>query len=388
MHDFFLTYNVFITAILFVLLIICIWNVFHIRDNKNFIDDNHLFPFVSVLIPVRNEEHNIERIVTSLVKQTYPNYEIIILNDNSTDNTISILEKLKHRYPIIKIISGKPLENEWTGKCFACWQLYEASKGEYLLFTDADTYHTKDSIKNAVNIALHTNADLLTVFPKMEMKSFSEKLIMPMLWFTIFMLLPFYFIDKKGFTKFSVGVGPFMLFKRIAYEKIGGHKSVKSALVEDVWLARKIKENNLNLVVKNGYNLLSVRMYRNFKEIWNGFSKNIFAGFNFSSLALFLINLIYILLFIMPFILLFINLYLYFTFNNLLIFLTLQVVFIYFCRFILAYKFKLGYFSALLHPFGAAFVPIIAVNSWRWIKSGSGARWKDRTYKPKSFIKN
>src|SRR5204863_4982775 len=119
--------------------------------------------------------------------------------------------------------------------------------------------------------AIATNADMLTLMPRLTMISFAEKLIMPMLMFTITLLLPFYFVDKKGFRKFSIGIGPFMLFKRSAYEKIGGHASVKNALVEDVWLARKIKENGLKLVAADGQKEVSVRMYRNFTDIWNGF---------------------------------------------------------------------------------------------------------------------
>ena len=272
-------------------------------------------PFVSVLIPARNEEHNISQIVNSLLIQDYPSYEVIVLNDNSEDSTGEILSSIKKIHPELKIINGKPLEEGWTGKCFACKQLYDASKGEYILFTDADTLHNSNSLRDSVTIALNRKADMLTLFPKMTMISFAEKLIMPMLWFTVMLLLPFYFVDKKGFIKFSIGIGPFMLFKRSSYETIGGHTSVKNAIVEDVWLAREIKENGLQLIVEDGQKMLSVRMYRNFKEIWNGFSKNIFAGFGFSSLALFSANILYFLLFFLPFMLFLIQLTLHSVYN-------------------------------------------------------------------------
>lgn len=363
-------------------MLICIWNLYILR-RKNYpkINDEKL-PFVSVLIPARNEEHNISQIVNSLLVQDYPSFEVIVLNDNSDDSTGEILHNIKKLHPQLKILNGKPLEKGWTGKCFACKQLFEASAGEYILFTDADTLHNKNSLRDSITIALNRNADMVTLFPKMTMVSFAEKLIMPMLWFTVMMMLPFYFVDKKGFIKFSIGIGPFMLFKRSAYAAIGGHDSVKNAIVEDVWLARKIKEHGLQLIVEDGQHMLSVRMYRNFKEIWNGFSKNIFAGFEFSSIALFSVNLLYFLLFFIPFLLFFIQLSLQFSLNFLLIITGIQVLILYLTRIIISARFKLGIISTLLHPVGALSVPVIAMNSWRWIKAGSGAKWKGRVYNP------
>jgi chlorobactene glucosyltransferase len=370
-------------------MLICIWNLYILR-RKNYqkINDSEL-PFVSVLIPARNEEHNISQIVNSLLNQDYPSYELIVLNDNSDDKTGEILSSIKAAHPELNIINGKPLIKGWTGKCYACSQLFEASKGEYILFTDADTTHNKNSLRDSVTVALNRKADMLTLFPKMTMISFSEKLVMPLLWFTVMMLLPFYFVDKIGYVKFSIGIGPFMLFKRSAYESIGGHTSVKNAIVEDVWLARKIKENRMQLIVADGQQMLSVRMYRNFGEIWNGFSKNIFAGFEFSSFALFSVNFIYFLLFFLPFMLFFIQLSLQFSLNLTLILLGFQILILYICRAIISARFSLGFISTLLHPFGAISVPIIALNSWRWIAGGGkGARWKGRTYNPASKNKN
>jgi chlorobactene glucosyltransferase len=377
-----LYYNLFVTAVLFVLMIICFWNLYILRKRKYPPVKEEDLPFVSVLVPARNEELNIENILTTLAKQNYPHYEVIVLNDSSEDSTGEIIDRVAAKFPVIKKIQGKPLDAQegWTGKCFACKQLADAAKGEYILFTDADTTHTPESLRNSMTIALSTGADMLTLFPKMTMISFAEKLIMPMLWFTIMILLPFYFVDKRGFVKFSVGIGPFMLFKRSSYDAIGGHASVKSAIVEDVWLARKIKENRLLLVVKDGAEMLSVRMYRNFSEIWNGFSKNIFAGFEFSTFALFSVNILYFFLFFIPFLLFFIQLSLQFGSYNMLILTALQVVFLYIMRAAISARFRLGFLSTILHPLGALAVPIIALNSWRWIASGKGAKWKGRVY--------
>lgn len=381
-----LIYNIIVTIVLFVLLLIFIWNLSILRRKKYAAIADVNLPFVSVLIPARNEELNIANILNSLLTQDYPNYEVIVLNDHSEDNTGNIISEIKQKYPELVVLNGKPLPEGWTGKCYACTQLHEASKGEYILFTDADTTHKPQSLRKSITLALNKQADMLTLFPEMTMVSLAEKIIMPMLWFTIMLLLPFYFIDKKGFVKFSVGIGPFMMFKRLAYEKIGGHYSVKNAIVEDVWLARKIKENRMQLIVEDGFEMLSVRMYRNLGEIWRGFSKNIFAGFEFSSFSLFAVNLLYILLFFVPFMLLIIELSLYeirnYGANLALILVVFQVFILYLARTLISIRFKLGILSTILHPLGALSVPVIALNSWRWIKLGKGASWKGRVYNP------
>jgi len=375
-----LYYNLFVTAVLFVLLLICIWNLYVIRKKKY--PPLKSYPFISVLVPARNEEFNIRNLLVSLLEQDYPNYEVIVLNDSSEDRTGAIISEMKTKYPQLISLSGRPLEPGWTGKCFACKQLFDASKGEYIIFTDADTIHKNDSIRSSAAIAHNTNAGMLTLFPEMTMKTFAEKLMMPMLFFTIMLLLPMYFIDKTGYVKFSIGIGPFMMFRRSAYEAIGTHEAVKSALVEDIWLGRKIKEHELKLVAADGINILSVRMYGSAKDIWNGFSKNIFAGMNYSTFSLFAVIMMYLLLFFVPFLLFAYRLSLEFASGNILILTGLQVFILYFIRFLLSARFRLGILSSFLHPIGALSVPVIAFNSWIWIKFRSGAKWKGRVYKP------
>lgn len=375
-----LIYHAAITSVLLVLFLIVIWNLYLFRKKEIPKVDDSKLPFVSILVPARNEEENIKNCVTSLLEQEYPNFEVVVLNDSSEDRTGDILKSIQQSYPGLKVITGKQLVEGWTGKTYACKQLAEETKGEWLLFTDADTTHKKSSLKEAMYTALYRNADLLSVFPKNEMITFSEKLIMPMLYFTSFVLLPHYFVDKKGFVKFGMAVGPFMLFRRSAYDKIGGHESVKHSILEDVNIAKKIKAAGLQLVVADGQSRCTVRMYRNFKEIWNGFSKNIFAGFNYSAPILFTIDILYLLLFFLPFLFLVLYIISGFTAGPAAVLVTAQVIILYLIRILLSLKFRLGFVSTLLHPLGALLVPVIALNSWRWIASGAGAKWKGRVY--------
>jgi len=373
-------YHILITVTLFLLFLNCLWNLYILTEREYKLPSDSKLPFVSVLIPARNEEHNIERILKSLVNQDYPKYEIIVLDDNSEDNTYNIAKSLSEKYPVINVIKGKTLEKGWTGKAFACQQLFEKSKGEYLLFTDADTVHHKCSIRKAVEIALNEKSDLLSLMPQMIMKSFWEKIIMPMLYFTVMLLLPFYFVNYTKLEKFSIGIGPFMLFRRESYIKIGGHESVKSAMVEDVWLARKIKKAEMKLTVKDGSQMLGVRMYRNFREIWEGFSKNIFAGFNYSSAILLIINSLYMMLFFMPFIFFFIEL-IWCHVSHILYLLAIQISLIILSQLLISYRFSLGLAPVFAHPLGTLSVFLISLNSLFWVKSKRGAKWKGRTYK-------
>jgi chlorobactene glucosyltransferase len=368
----------FISIFLTGILLIVLWNMWVFRKRKyNIIPEDEL-PFVSVLIPARNEERSIKECVESLLVQDYKKFEVIVLNDNSEDSTGMILEELRSKYKKLKVINGKPLPAGWSGKNFACHQLYKASKGEYILFTDADTEHFKDSILNSVTRAINRKADLYTLIPKMTLNTFAEKMIMPGIHFTSFTLLPYYLAETLKSSAFAMGVGPFLLFRREAYETIGGHEALKNDLVEDVRLAKNIKRFGYKVVVNKGLDILSCRMYQSFKEIWEGFSKNIFPGMGYSSLTLFSVFFVYLVLFFVPFAGTAVswamgNDYLMYNFLY-------QVVLLLIMRVIINSSFKLGFISTLFHPAGVLIISMIGFNSWRWNKVGKGSLWKGRTY--------
>ena len=366
--------SVFLTEILFIVL----WNMWVFRKlNYKQLPANKL-PFISVLIPARNEERSIRKCVESLLMQDYPDFEIIVLNDNSEDNTLNILKEIQITQPKLRVINGSTLEEGWTGKNFACHQLYSQSKGEYVLFSDADTVHFNKSLRNAVTRAVNRNADLYSLIPSMTLETFAEKFIMPGIHFTSFTLLPYYLAENLKSPAFAMGVGPFMLFKRDAYEKIGGHESVKSHIVEDVALAKSIKKHGLKVVVNKGLDILSCRMYHSFSEIWKGFSKNIFPGMNYNSFLLFTVFTVYLLLFFVPFVGLAISVVVA---NELLMYNFLyQSALVLLMRVLINTSFKLGHVSTLLHPVGIFIISMIGFNSWRWNKLGKGSVWKGRTY--------
>jgi chlorobactene glucosyltransferase len=375
-------FQIAVLVVLFSLLLIFLWNLFITRKRKiPPLNDTEL-PFVSILIPARNEQDNIEQCLTSLFNQDYSHYEVIVLNDHSTDRTAEILSDLKIKFADLKIINGEELPRDWIGKSFACHQLTKAAKGEWLLFTDADTIHNSNSIRDGIEAALVRNADLLSVVPHQITKTFPEKLVIPILHFVTFSLLPFYFLEKKGYKQFTIAVGQYMLFKKTSLEKIGGYESVKNEMVEDVSMGKLIKKNRMQLIVLNGNEMVSCRMYRNFAQVWEGFSKNIYAGLGFSFITMTLIIISYFLFFILPY---YWSIYFLVSqgFSLLSLICLTQIAINYFIRFTLSLKYKLSFTSAVLHPLGILTVIVITLNSWRLVALSSGPRWKGRSYKLK-----
>ncbi|GAP06688.1 glycosyltransferase [Anaerolinea thermolimosa] len=238
-------------------------------------------PYVSVLVPARNEEGNIEACVRSLATQDYPAYEVLVLDDHSTDGTALILERLSAEYPHLRVVKGAPLPQGWFGKHWACHQLAQAAKGELLLFTDADTRHAPNTLRLAVAALTAEGADLLTAFPYEETLTLGETLTVPMMGFGVLSFLPVALAQKLAWRGFSVTIGQFMLFRRKAYEAIGGFAAVRSHAVDDVALGRRILEQGYRWRLVDATREVTCRMYHNLREAMDGFTKNIFAFFDY-----------------------------------------------------------------------------------------------------------
>lgn len=237
-------------------------------------------PFISILVPARNEALNIAACVRSLLGQDYPAFEVIVLDDQSTDGTRSILEDIRKENPGLKVINGPPLPPGWLGKHWACHQLALAAGGELLLFTDADTRHEPHTLRDSVSALLEQNADLLTAFPHEEVLTWGEKLTVPILGFALFSFVPIFLARWRIFSVFSITIGQFMLFRRSAYEAIGGYEEIRSHPVDDVTLGRRIRGRGFKWLLVDGTRHVHCRMYRDFDSAVAGFTKNLFAFFD------------------------------------------------------------------------------------------------------------
>ena len=231
-------------------------------------------PLLSVLIPARNEERNIGRCLESLLRQDYPCLEILVLDDESSDQTADVVAKLAAEHPQIRLLRGQLLPPGWHGKTYACQQLAQAARGEWLLFTDADTVHAPHAVSSALRAALETRADLVSLFPRAVMGTFWEAVALPMITVGPMCYLPLGLINRTRHPLVTLAIGPFMFFRRDFYWRIGGHEAVKQDIAEDVFLARLVKRNGGRLALMDGTRTVSVRFYRGLNEAWRGFSKS------------------------------------------------------------------------------------------------------------------
>jgi chlorobactene glucosyltransferase len=337
-------------------------------------------PFVSVLVPARNEAKHIERCLASLARQDYPNFEILVLDDRSDDGTGDIIRRWETNDHRVRSFTGEAVPQGWVGKCYACHQLSIQAKGELLLFTDADTEHQPFALSAAVAAMERTGADLLSLLPLLRLQTFWERTIMPLLHFVTFTVLPFPLVHHHRDARFAMANGQFMLFRRSAYDAIGGHAAVRSALVEDVWLARRVKQCGYRLRVMDGQDLLATRMYTSLREIWEGFSKNLFPGFQFSLPATSVVLVFLLATSVAPFFWL-VGGWVFTPPPTWLSIVGAQVVLLLSMRLAIAVRFAVGVAASFLHPLGMMIVIGIALNSIRWARGSDGLRWKGRVYR-------
>lgn len=235
--------------------------------------------FVSVLIPARNESENIERILNSVIQQTHRELEIIVLDDNSEDDTYKIASSLATRDSRLRTISGSVLPKGWTGKNWACYQLATAANGDLFLFIDADVQLAPEAVSSAVTLMHERNLAMLSIFPTQIMNSLGERLVVPLMNWLLLSFLPLRFVADSTNPKFVAANGQFICIRRDVYEEVGGHQAVKDKIVEDMELARRLKRSNHKIMTLLGGELLSCRMYRNVTDAMNGFTKNFYPGF-------------------------------------------------------------------------------------------------------------
>lgn len=236
-------------------------------------------PLISVCVPARNEVRNIAACLESLARQDYPHFEVLALDDCSTDGTFEIAEEISRRHPHVHVLRGQPLEPGWIGKPHACRQLGEAARGEWLLFTDADTSFPPNALAQALRLALSRRADLLSGIPRMETITVWERLSVPMVALLSLGMASFDLVSRLPWAWYGGASGAFLFFKRETYEAIGGHRAVFNRIVDDVGLGRATKSAGRRLVMTDLTRLVNCRMYTTFGEVWEGFTKNFYSVF-------------------------------------------------------------------------------------------------------------
>jgi chlorobactene glucosyltransferase len=242
--------------------------------------------FVSILIPARNEEQNIAKLLTSLLQEDYPNLEILVLDDGSTDSTAAICASFAANDIRIKVLKGKALAEGWTGKNYACYQLAKEAKGAYWVFLDADTWVQPGFIAAVINRMKTRRLDLLSLFPTQEMRTLGEQLFVPLINYLLLNLFPIRLVKLSKNPLFSAANGQCMVFDADSYRKNQWHELVKANVLDDIEIMRAVKVwgGDGELLLDRGF--ISCRMYRGFLEALEGFSKNVLVGFGNSIFAI------------------------------------------------------------------------------------------------------
>ena len=343
-------------------------------------------PLVSILVPARDEEANIAVCLESLQKQDYPNFEILVLDDNSVDDTAGIVERIAARDNRVQLIRGEPLPEDWAGKPFACHQLAERARGSWLLFVDADTTHAPYMLRGLLALAIKLKTTMLSGFPRQLANSLPQKVAIPVLYFVVLSWVPLWWLHRSRQPRPSVAIGQLLFFPREGYWRMGGHRAVKSRILEDVWLGIETTRCGGRHIAVDLSPVVSCNMYRSVGAMWEGFIKWLYSVAAMSRLALFGMLIAGYFFFLAPF---------YWLWNEFFVVaaptvwrevIIFQVAVILIMRGLTDNRFKEPAISALCHPFGFSFLVASAVYAGGRRMVGASVSWKKRLYGGESAV--
>jgi chlorobactene glucosyltransferase len=238
--------------------------------------DPAAWPRVSVVVPARNEERGVEAGVRSQLAQDYPSahLEVVVVDDHSTDGTRAVLDALARTEPRLRVLSGVEPPEGWLGKPHALHQGAAAATGDLLLFADADVRYAPSAISEAVRLLEAERLDFLSVFPAFEMRGFWENVLLPYIPISYFFGLGF-LANSDRHRWMAAGGGAGNLVRRPAYAAVGGHQGIRGSVIDDIRLAMAVKRGGFRCRMALAHDRVGVRMYRGFREVWNGFTKNV-----------------------------------------------------------------------------------------------------------------
>ena len=366
-----------IVAGLVVLLIIALGNMRYLRRLYSY-PAPPTWPRCSVLVPARNEELSIGRCTNGLLDQDYPDFQVIVLDDNSTDRTWQILQEFALKDPRLTLLKGTPLPADWLGKHWACSQLAQAADGELLVFVDADTYHEPGMLRGAAAAMVNERAALISALPRQIIVSWSEMLSIPAFYLGMLCGVPLGLTRLQRNPLLFAVLGQFLVFRRDAYEAAGGYAAVRNNVVDDIAIGRRVHAMGLKYKLLDGGGLVSCRMYRNFEQVWKGLTKSTFATFNFDPFFLVFMWTLVIIVFISPLIVLGIGL----AQPQVPVGITAMAAAAVFLNLVLwtvsHIRFHFPLYLVLIYPLSTIFMTVVAIASMVLTMQGK-ARWKGRS---------
>lgn len=228
-------------------------------------------PTISIVIAARNEEEDLPRTLDGLLAQDYPELEIVVVEDGSTDGTRQVIDA---RSPAVRRVDPPPLPSGWVGKNWACWTGAQATKGEWLLFVDADVQTHPAAVRTVLDWAVDQQADLTSIAPRIETVGFWERVVLPFFVQTTLLAFRASHVNRDR-SKRALANGQFWLSRRATYFELGGHEAVRGTVVEDVAIARRFRARGRRLRIAWAPKLAVTRMYRDRREMFEGLLKNL-----------------------------------------------------------------------------------------------------------------
>jgi hypothetical protein len=333
---------------------------------------------VSVLIPARNEALRIGPLLDSVLASEGVSCDLCVLDDESQDGTDAIVEAYSKKHPNVRLLKGTRVPAGWSGKQYACYQLAQQAKHEELVFLDADVALTKDALRRAIMQRRRNRADLLSGFPRQQVITIGEQLLIPLIHVILLCFLPFALMRWTRMTGAAAGCGQFFLTTKRAYEQTGGHGAIRQSLHDGIMLPRAYRMSGLKTDLFDASDLARCRMYTSFSETWSGLMKNANEGFAKMPL-LPIMTVLMLLAFVGP-VLSAVALWLNLISEDFQIPITVACVLSYLPRVLCCLKFDRAWLACALNPTSIILFLVI-----QWIalirkSQGKGVKWRQRSY--------
>lgn len=337
---------------------------------------------VSICIPARDEEANIEQCVRSLLASTHRQIEVLVYDDQSSDATPEILAKLAAEDDRVRVVESVPLPDGWNGKQHACWRCAQQATGDLFLFTDADVRFEPGAIAGTLaawQVLDNRDAELglISSFPRQIVRSPAELLVVPMIFFILFSYLPMSRMRSTTDPSTSAACGQFILVSRACYDAFGGHAAFKDTMHDGVKMPREARRAGYRSDLFDGTALASVRMYHDFTSTWRGFAKNAYEGLGSVGLLSFL-TVMHVIGHLLPWVAA-VALLVSGKAASLAMVLALACIGSHLAqRLLLASRLKLPALTALVHPLGVLAMTLVQWDSYRLHRMGRRS-WRGRT---------
>jgi cellulose synthase/poly-beta-1,6-N-acetylglucosamine synthase-like glycosyltransferase len=330
-----------------------------------------------VLVPARDEERTIGECLAALDASLVRPAEVLVLDDGSTDGTARILSNAG--LAELRVLRNETLPPGWVGKVHACHRLASEATGDVLLFLDADTRLAPEGLARIASLFEDYRADVVTAVPRQETRTWSERLLLPLLHLTYAAWLPMPLVWRTSDPRLLAANGQVLAITREALDRIGGFASVRNEIVDDMALCRRAKRAGLRVLFADGHQIATTRMYRSAREVWEGFSKNLYEGIGARPLALVGVIALYNVPFVLPYVLLLAAaLGASALWGPALLGVGANLA----LRSLLAIRHRQPLEGVVLHPLAVLALVAVAINSWLWTRSGT-IRWRGRTYAPR-----